>query len=135
MTLLNFYSPTPRGDGSWFQMDVLGFSALMFVAHAAFWYFIIFFFFGDNKTIGKLILSCNRWCILLLVEYKDSMKISKLYKSNMFQEVAPDDEDIDVTNERHRVATANGDVIIARGLRKVYPDGKKNEKVCATNLN
>lgn len=66
---------------------------------------------------------------MLFLEYKSSINIRTLYKSNLYQEVAPADEDIDVTNERHRVATSNDDVIIARGMRKAYPVGKKDVKV------
>lgn len=47
----------------------------------------------------------------------------------MFQEIAPSDEDIDVTNERQRVDVQSDDVIIVRGMRKVYPVGKKDVKV------
>lgn len=60
----------------------------------------------------------------MLLEYRSSMKIRKLYHSNVFHEVAPVDEDLDVVNERQRVMADTDDVIRVIGMRKEYPDGK-----------
>jgi hypothetical protein len=122
LTLLNFFSPTPRNGRNWLTMDVLGFPCLMLLVHAVFWYlsYLISTLFNYS--------SLYRWSLLMLLEYRSSMKIRKLYQSNMFNEVGPIDEDFDVVNERQRVDQNTDDVILVHGVRKEYPEGK-NVKV------
>ena len=62
---------------------------------------------------------------MLLIEYRTSISIAHS-KSNEYQETEPV-EDEDVMNERKRVARSSEDVVIVRGMRKEYPDGKKNK--------
>jgi hypothetical protein len=93
LTLLNFVSATPHDGRSWFTMDVLGFSAIMFIIHAAFWYPLFLptlsLSFSFSVIINHIIL---RWCLLLILEYCSSIKINKLYQSNIYHETKQVDE-------------------------------------------
>lgn len=62
---------------------------------------------------------------MLLIEYRSSFNITALYRRNVYQEKEQVEEDVDVVKERERVALSREDVVIVRGMRKEYPDGKK----------
>lgn len=68
----------------------------------------------------------------MYLEYKKAKKPT--YKTPLLDGISPlpdmdKEEDRDVISERERVAANTSDAIIVRGMRKEYPDGKKQTKV------
>jgi hypothetical protein len=50
-------------------------------------------------------------------------------RRTLYKETQPAEEDEDVVKESQRVVTCKDDVVIVRGMRKEYPEGKGKVKV------
>ena len=67
----------------------------------------------------------------MYIEYKTSRKTKKVLNEPRILNMSSlsEKEDSDVINERQRVAEDSSDAIVVRGVRKEYPNGKRDIKV------